>query len=60
VWHGRVAGMVPHGDAVRVQVDGEVRLIADVTREAVADLGLGEGDPVWASVKATEVVDYPA
>ncbi|MGH3424091.1 MAG: ABC transporter ATP-binding protein, partial [Nocardioidaceae bacterium] len=58
VWHGRVAGMVPHGDAVRVQVDGEVRLIADVTREAVADLGLGEGDPVWASVKATEVVDY--
>ncbi|MFC5182635.1 ABC transporter ATP-binding protein [Actinomadura harenae] len=33
---------------------------ADVTAAAVAELGLAEGSPVWASVKATEVRVYPA
>ncbi|MFY0407831.1 sulfate/molybdate ABC transporter ATP-binding protein [Solicola sp. PLA-1-18] len=60
VWEGTVTALVPHGDAVRVQVDGEVRLLSDVTHAAVADLGLTDGLPVWASVKATETTVYDA
>jgi molybdate transport system ATP-binding protein len=60
VWPGRVATLEPHGDLVRVAVDGTVALLADVTPAAVAELQLAPGEPVWASVKATEVVAYPA
>lgn len=58
VWSGRVSGLVPHGDAVRVQIEGDVRLLADVTRASVAELELADGVQVWASVKATEVTVY--
>ncbi|MDO9380580.1 MAG: ATP-binding cassette domain-containing protein [Nocardioidaceae bacterium] len=60
VWAGTVTALVPHGDVVRVQVDGDVRLLADVTHAAVADLGLTDGLPVWASVKATDTLVYDA
>jgi molybdate transport system ATP-binding protein len=60
VWPGRVATLETHGDLVRVAVDGTVPLLADVTPAAVAELQLAPGEPVWASVKATEVVAYPA
>jgi molybdate transport system ATP-binding protein len=50
--------LVPHGDAVRVHLRGEVPLVADVTREAVAALDLHEGVSVWASVKETEVTTF--
>lgn len=33
--------------------------VAEITPAALADLGLREGDPVWASVKATEITTYP-
>ena len=52
--------MMPRGDAVRLQIDGPLRLLADVTPQAIADLGLEPGTPVWASVKAVEVSVYPA
>ena len=47
------------GDRVRIHVDGEVPLVAEVTPAAVAELGLHEGSEFWASVKATEVDVYP-
>jgi molybdate transport system ATP-binding protein len=59
-WPGRVIGVAPHGDAVRLQVDGPVPLLADITPQALADLSLDEGSPVWCSVKAVEVDLYPA
>ena len=59
-WPGRVDTVEPHGDTVRVSVDGVVPLIADVTRLAVADLGLRPGIEIWASLKATETTVYPA
>jgi molybdate transport system ATP-binding protein len=34
-------------------------LVAEVTPMAVAELPLLEGEQVWASIKATEVVAYP-
>lgn len=48
------------GDRVRVRLAEPLGLTAEVTPGAIAELGLAEGDPVWASVKATEIVSYPA
>lgn len=59
-WPGRVAGLEQHGDTVRVQVQGDPDVLADLTPAAVAELRLGVGSPVWAAVKATEVRTYAA
>ena len=60
VWTGQVAGLDVQGDRVRVQVDGAVPIVAEVTPAAVTALELGLGGEVTVSVKATEVVAYPA
>ena len=60
VWPGRIDGIVPHGDVLRVHLAGPVPLLADVTPAALADLRVGEGDEVFAAVKATEIDVYPA
>ena len=43
------------GEHVRVRLGGALELVAEVTPASVAELGLVEGAPVWASVKATDV-----
>jgi molybdate transport system ATP-binding protein len=58
VWSLRIDGIVPHGDVLRVHLTGTVQMIADVTAGALADLGVTDGDTVWASVKATEIAVY--
>lgn len=60
VWRCRITSVAPHGDVVRLQLDGPVPLIADVTPASLTSLRLDPGTEVWASVKATEVVGYPA
>ena len=60
VWLGTAEGLEVAGDRVRVQIAGPVPLVAEVTPAAVSALRLDDGGPVWASVKATEVVVYPA
>jgi molybdate transport system ATP-binding protein len=55
-----VLSLAPHGDAIRVQLDSALPLIADITPGALGALQLRTGDRVWASVKATEVSVYPA
>jgi len=57
-WHGRVADVSPHGDAVRLLVHAEPDLIADVTPAAATELSLIPGRDVWLSVKATAVRSY--
>jgi molybdate transport system ATP-binding protein len=59
-WRTSVDHLDLLGDRVRVRLASPVDLVAEVTPSAVADLGLREGDAVWASVKATEVVAFPA
>jgi molybdate transport system ATP-binding protein len=59
VWAGRIAGVEAVGDRVRVAVTGPPDVLADVTTDAVADLELAAGAPVWISVKATELAVYP-
>ena len=55
----RVAGLEVNGAAVRVraeeQTDGTAGLAADVTSEAVAELGLQVGHHVWFTVKTQAV-----
>ncbi|MEZ0579587.1 ABC transporter ATP-binding protein [Nocardioides sp. MH1] len=59
-WQGVVRGAAPHGDAIRLQVEGERPLIADVTPAASRELALAPGREVWLSVKETAVTTYDA
>ncbi len=59
-WQGTVEEIDPALDRVRVRVAAAVPVVAEITPGALADLGLAEGSPVWATVKATEVDVYPA
>ena len=59
-WPGRVSGLEQHGTTTRVHLDGAPAVLADVTAAAVAELNIAVGEPLWASVKATEVAVYPA
>ena len=55
VWPATVRDLALVGGRVRVTLDGTPAVLAEVTTASAADLGLGEGVGVWASVKATEV-----
>ena len=59
VWRGRVSGVEQQGAVVRVAVEGQPAVLADVTTAAVAELDLVPGQDVWVSVKATEVHASP-
>jgi molybdate transport system ATP-binding protein len=59
-WHGTIATLAPHGDAVRVLVHASPDLLADLTPAAATELGLVPGREVWLSAKATAVSRYGA
>jgi molybdopterin-binding protein len=48
----------PGGERLRVVLGTAPGLVAEVTREAVAELGLTRGTPVFAAFKATGVHVY--
>ncbi len=58
VWPAVVSSLERRGDVVRVGLDGSPGALADVTAGAVAELGIGQGTLLWASLKATEVRAY--
>ncbi|GDY55200.1 hypothetical protein SVIO_058230 [Streptomyces violaceusniger] len=60
LWRLEVAGMESHGDQIRVDLTGELPLLADLTTAAVAELSLHPGRAVWATLKATQTHAYPA
>jgi molybdate transport system ATP-binding protein len=60
VWPGRASNIELMGNRVRVRIDGEVPLVAEVTPAAMKELDLVEGGEVWLSFKATDVMVYPA
>jgi molybdate transport system ATP-binding protein len=60
VWMGSVEECDYEGDRVRVRVEGTPSIVAEVTPAAASELNLIDGGPVWVSVKATDVVVYPA
>jgi molybdate transport system ATP-binding protein len=59
-WSGAVTGLEPVGDRVRVRVEGDPPVTAEVTAGAVRDLGLVDGSVVWVAIKATEIDLYPS
>jgi molybdopterin-binding protein len=59
-WAGTVESIEPIGARIRVRVAGAVPLTAEITPDALRELGLAAGLPVWASVKATDVAVAPA
>ena len=60
VWPGQAGELYLTGDRARIRITGPVPLIAEVTASSVAELRLGDGGAVWASVKATDIDTYPA
>jgi len=59
-WSTRVAEVHLMGDRARVLLDSPIRVTAEITAVAMAELGLTDGSPVWASVKATQIDVYRA
>ena len=57
-WRTRVERVHPFGDRERILLGDPVRITAEVTAAALRELGLKEGSPVWASVKATQIDVY--
>jgi len=60
VWSGRASSIELLGNRVRVRIDAEVPLVAEVTPAGLKDLNLVEGGEVWLSFKSTDVGVYPA
>ena len=58
VWAGRISGLELLVDRVRIQVEGDPPALVDVTPDAVAELDLSAGAPVWLSAKATDLDVY--
>jgi molybdate transport system ATP-binding protein len=58
-WLGTVEALDLQGERVRVRIGGPLPIVAEVTPAAVGALGLADGGPIWASVKATEIIVYP-
>ncbi|UUN25088.1 ABC transporter permease [Streptomyces sp. FIT100] len=56
VWSGTVREITASGSRLRILItsDDAPDLVAEITPQAAAELGLADGTPVWTSVKATE------
>ncbi|MCU1486774.1 MAG: transporter ATP-binding protein [Actinomycetia bacterium] len=59
-WHGRITEVDDQGDRVRVRIEGDLPLVAEVTRASMAELGLAVGVGVTATAKAAELQVRPA
>jgi molybdate transport system ATP-binding protein len=59
VWRGTMADIDRLGDRVRIGIDGELPLTAEITVAALDALQLRPGDDIHASVKATDIEVYP-
>jgi molybdate transport system ATP-binding protein len=57
-WPATIDGLTLLTDRVRLDLRGEPSALVDVTPAAVAELGLGPGDEVWLTTKATEIEVY--
>ena len=60
LWTGQVAGVDLMGDRVRVRIDGQPTLSAEVPPSAVDELKLDDAGQLWASVDPAAVRVYPS
>jgi molybdate transport system ATP-binding protein len=59
-WPATVTMVSRHGDALRIELGGPLPVAADITPAAAVQLDLAPGREVWAALKATEAIAYPA
>ncbi|TLQ47711.1 ABC transporter permease [Streptomyces marianii] len=61
VWRGTVREITASGSRLRVLITSGTApdLVAEITPQAAAELGLADGSTVWTSVKATETTLVP-
>src|SRR4029453_17782221 len=60
VWRGPIDEIDEEGPIARIRVGTAPPIVAEVTVAAVEALRLAAGEEVWVTVKATEIVLYPA
>ena len=60
VWTAPIVALDTDGPRIRIRCGGAIPIVAEVTRPAMEELHLDRGGDVWVSVKATEIVVYPA
>ena len=55
---GRVLSIMPGAvnGSVKVDIGNDIVITANITEEAIADLGLGTGDSVTVLIKASDVL----
>ena len=58
-WPATVTGLTLLADRVRLSLDGQPPALADVTPDAVAELSLSPGCPVWLTVRPGDLEVYP-
>jgi len=58
VFRSQVKEIIHMGDKVRVSLNGALPMCAEISAEALKELRLGEGDTVYASLKATAIRTY--
>ncbi|MDQ0943744.1 TOBE domain-containing protein [Streptomyces sp. V1I1] len=58
MWPGTVREITATGSRLRILIGSPQApdLVAEITPQAAAELGLADGTSVWTSVKATEAV----
>jgi molybdate transport system ATP-binding protein len=59
-WRGTIVDIDRLGERVRLVIDGELPLTAEITAAAFGELDLRRGDGIHASVKATDIEVAPA
>ncbi|MEU6767053.1 ABC transporter permease [Streptomyces sp. NPDC046853] len=61
VWPGTIREITTSGSRLRLLITSSEApdLVAEITPQAAAELGLTDGTPVWTSVKATETTVVP-
>jgi molybdate transport system ATP-binding protein len=59
LWPGQVNGVELMGDRVRVRIDGQPAITAEVLPSTVDELQLDDGGQVWAAVSPSSLTLYP-
>lgn len=58
VFRSEIREIIHMGDKVRLSLNGALPICAEITADRLRDLGVGEGDTVYAAVKETAVEIY--
>jgi molybdate transport system ATP-binding protein len=58
VFRSQIREVVHMGDKVRLSLNGSLPMCAEVSAQALRELAVGQGDTVYASLKATAIKTY--